>query len=76
MGKQDTTLYERIAEFEATIKKLAWDRGIRVDRLTVEDNRSDKLTIRVEFVGTSAFIRQGERPPVTGDTIRLEEGRS
>jgi hypothetical protein len=61
MDKQDTTLYERIAEFEAAIKKLAWDRSIRVDNVLVRDNRRDKLEIEVRFSATSGFIRQEDR---------------
>jgi hypothetical protein len=43
--------------------------------LQAEDDRNGRLTIRVDFLATSAFTRHGARLPATGDTIRLEEGR-
>jgi hypothetical protein len=80
-NKRDTTIYERITEFQAAVEQLARERGLNIDRFEVYD-RSTQVAMRADFTATSMFLRErhpeyrrNRTQPYTGDTIRLEEGR-
>lgn len=65
---------ERVRAFEEAVRNLAFDHGFEVTRVQVDNQQSEM------FVGVSIdFTMDNRIPPkdraVTGDTIRLEEGR-
>jgi hypothetical protein len=60
LNPEETTLYERITEFEAKVQELAHDRGLSVNLFKIYDQQ-DRLEITVEFKATSAFLRKQVR---------------